>query len=99
MLKTVYHPAAEAELIKAARVYNKKVPGLGEDLLDEIDRAVAVIQEDPTRWRCVDEDFRRYLVKRFPDALIYRFGETTIRILAVKHHKRHPDYWKRRKSS
>ena len=96
MFSVIYHPRAERELIKAARLYNKKVPGLGADLLEEVDRAVAAILQEPTRWRMFEKDFRRYVVKRFRYSIIYRIRGDEIRVLAVAHHSRDPDFWKHR---
>jgi toxin ParE1/3/4 len=95
-MKIVYHPEAEAEVIEAAQFYNGRVPGLGVDFLDTMDAAVGQIAEAPERWRIVSGDVRRYLLPRFPFALIYRVNSGHLRILAVKHHSRQPDYWKER---
>jgi plasmid stabilization system protein ParE len=97
MLTVVYHPEAEAEVIAAGRHYNERLPGLGADLLDEVNQAVAAILKTPTRWRIIDEDVRRYSTKRFPYTIFYRVEPARIRILAVAHHRRHPNYWKDRK--
>lgn len=54
MLEVIYHTEAQAELIEAAKFYNDRVPGLGADLLREIDRAVARIfkhRRDGALWR------------------------------------------------
>jgi toxin ParE1/3/4 len=96
MLKVVYHPEAEAELIEAARYYEQKVTGLGADFLDEVDRGVQLILRAPFRWRVIEEDIRRYCIRRFPYGVIYRMDSQMIRILALKHHSRQPGYWKYR---
>ncbi len=43
-MRVAYHPEAEAELIAAARFYEKRVANLGGRFLDAADRAIAVIQ-------------------------------------------------------
>ena len=96
MLRVVYHPEAGAEVTAAGQYFNNRVPGLGADLLEEINQAVAAIVKTPTRWRIIDEDIRRYSIKRFPYTIFYRVEPVRIRILAVAHHRRHPDYWKHR---
>ncbi len=40
-MKLIYHTAAEAELIAAARFYEQKVSGLGTQFLDEFEQSVA----------------------------------------------------------
>jgi plasmid stabilization system protein ParE len=95
-MRLIYHPDAEAELIEAIHYYERRVPGLGGQFLDQVDCAVRVIQEAPERWRVVEGDIRHYLMPRFPYAIYYRLHSEDIRILAIKHHSRHPDYWRYR---
>jgi plasmid stabilization system protein ParE len=95
-MKIVYHPDAEEELLEAVRFYRQRVPGLGERFLREFGAAISEIQAEPDRWAAVEGDIRRYLMRRFPYAIYYRHEEDCLRILVVKHHSRHPDYWKYR---
>ena len=44
----------------------------------------------------VDTGIRRCLMRRFPYGIYCRVEADEIRILVVKHHSRHPDYWKER---
>jgi plasmid stabilization system protein ParE len=97
-MRLIHHPDAETELIEAARHYEQKVPGLGTEFLDAADRAVAVILAAPEQWRAIEADVRRYLLPRFPFAIYYRVLPDHVRILAFKHHSRHPDYWRSRLS-
>jgi toxin ParE1/3/4 len=97
MLAVIHHPEAQTELIAAAKFYNERVPGLGEDFLEEVDRAVEQILLTPRRWRALEEDIRRYYIKRFPYSIIFRVERNKLRILAFKHNRRNPDYWKHRK--
>jgi hypothetical protein len=57
---------------------------------------VRIIQEAPERWNVIEADVRRYLMPRFPYAIYYRIYPDHLRILAFKHHSRHPDYWRDR---
>ena len=75
-MNLIYHPAAEAEVVSAAKFYEDKVNGLGTQFLDEFDRGIAVIMEAPTRWRIVKNDRRRYLLPRSPTAFITGLPET-----------------------
>ena len=95
-MRLIYHPEAEKELIAAARFYEDRVPTLGGQFLDAIDQAVAAILKDPQRWRLVADEIRRCMVARFPYAIYYRILPDELRILAIKHHRRHPDYWQHR---
>lgn len=95
-MRVTYHPHAEAELIEAAQYYESRVEGLGKSFLAESDQSVSFIHEAPQRWRIVEADVRRYLMPHFPFAIYYRASEDHVRILAFKHHSRHPDYWRYR---
>jgi plasmid stabilization system protein ParE len=65
-MRVIYHPAAETDLIESVRFYEQRVPGLGKEFIEAIDRAIAAIGEDPQR--------------------------DHLRILTIKHHRRHPNY-------
>jgi plasmid stabilization system protein ParE len=95
-MRLSYHPDAEAELVEAARFYERKVPGLGTRFRAEFDSAAARILEAPDRWRILEKDIRRFVMRRFPYSILYRVEGEVVRILVVKHHSRHPDYWKGR---
>jgi toxin ParE1/3/4 len=95
-MRLTYHPDAEAELIEAAEFYERRISTLGRQFLDAADRAVGLIQEAPDRWKIIESDIRSYLLPRFPFAIHYRVMSDHIRILAFKHHSRHPDYWRYR---
>lgn len=95
-MRLIYHPDAEAELVAAARFYQQQVPGLGAEFLAAIDGAIGVIQDVLDRWKIVEKGVRRYLVSRFPYGIYYRMLPGEVRILAFKHHSRHPGYWRGR---
>lgn len=97
-MRLIYHPDAEAELTEAAQFYEQRVPTLGVQFLDAADRAVRSIQEAPQRWPIIEADVRHYQMARFPYVIYYRILPDHLRILAVKHHSRHPDYWRHRLS-
>jgi toxin ParE1/3/4 len=96
-MRVVQHPEAAAELIEAAKVYELKVPLLGAQFLDAVDEAVSVVLASPERWRIIEDEVRRYLMPRFPYAIYYRVLRDQVRILAFKHHSRHPNYWQNRR--
>lgn len=95
-MRVIYHPDAEAELHEAARFYNDRVRGLGEAFLQAFEVAIADIEKQPQWWPIVEGDIRYRTLKRFPYAVYYRVLNDELRILVVKHHKRHPDYWRYR---
>ena len=97
-MRLIYHPDAETELIEAAQYYEHRVATLGVQFLDAADQAVSIILDAPERWRIIERDVRSYLMPRFPYAIYYRALSDQVRVLAFKHHSRHPDYWRYRVS-
>lgn len=91
------HPAAYKELDEARLWYENHASGLGNEFVDEIDRAVVAIQRAPKAWPVYSEGVRRFLVHRFPFALLYRYNDFKIQIIAIAHQRRKPGYWKDRK--
>jgi len=94
-MRLIYHPHARAELVEAVTYYEDRLPGLGARLRDDANQAAIGILKWQLRWRIIEGEVRRALMARFPFA-IYRVFPDHIQILAFKHHKRHPDYWRYR---
>ena len=97
-MRLIHHPDAEAELNEAAQFYERRVPTLGAQFLEAVDDAVCVIRAAPERWCVLEADVRQYLMARFPYTIYYRVYPGHLHILAFKHHSRHPDYWRYRRS-
>jgi len=97
-MRLIYHPHARAELVAAATYYENRVSSLGTQFRDEANQTASRILQTPRRWRIIEADIRRALMARFPFAFYYRVLPDHVQILAVKHHKRHPDYWRYRLS-
>ncbi|HIJ82552.1 MAG TPA: type II toxin-antitoxin system RelE/ParE family toxin, partial [Desulfuromonadales bacterium] len=70
--------------------------GLGQALIDELEKSVSEILEYPEAFELVSKNLRRKVLRRFPYGLIYAIGSDRIRILAIAHHKRRPEYWRYR---
>ena len=57
---------AQYELDDAFLWYEEQMPGLGRDLLDEVDRSIHRVARWPLAGKEISTDVRRCLVKRFP---------------------------------
>ncbi len=90
------HPDADAEVSEAARYYESCEPGLGSDLLGEVERAFDQILKTPEACRKIGRRVRRKSLWRFPYNLIYAVYPERIRIVAFAHQKRRPFYWRKR---
>lgn len=58
-------PALE-ELTEAAEFYDKRVPGLGADFINEVDRAIDLVLEFPEAWGKLSDNHRHCNLRRFP---------------------------------
>ena len=97
MRRIVFHPDADRELEQAQAWYEERVAGLGRMFFSEIESAIHTIQDSPDTWPKYMAGARRFLVHRFPFAIIYRHYDHAIQVIAVMHLKRRPGYWTPRK--
>ncbi len=91
-----FHPAARRELLRAAAWYRERSETAAVGFDAEINHAVARIQEGPERYAVTKTNRRRFVLIKYPYAIVYRIRENEIEIIAVAHHRRRPEYWKNR---
>ena len=67
------------EASDAAAYHEVDVPGLGDDFLAELDRAIVAIEEQPETWprlgRVRRRTVRRFLLSSFPYSVVYLLNE------------------------
>jgi plasmid stabilization system protein ParE len=73
---------ASDELAEAVHYYNEQRPGLGNELLSELDSTLATMEAFPSAWPVIRNDVRRALLARFPYAVLYRANESEITVAA-----------------
>jgi toxin ParE1/3/4 len=93
MKSVIFHPLAEQELLDAVSYYEQQEAGLGLDYLGEVEHAVNFLVRYPEAGGKVRGTVRRLTFPKFPYSLLYRVVEEQIRVLALAHHKRKPQYW------
>jgi toxin ParE2 len=92
----VFDAAAREELVEAIAWYDQHGEKLGQDFLLEVKRAVGRMRDYPNAWAKLSARSRRCRLARFPYGVIYQPTAGEIRILAIAHLHRQPDYWKER---
>jgi toxin ParE1/3/4 len=92
----VFHPEAIAEAHAAIDWYRERNARAAEAFLAELDRGIAEIAAAPARWLEFRYGTRRFLLRRFPFAIIYRETSEAVQIIAVAHARRKPGYWNER---
>jgi plasmid stabilization system protein ParE len=94
-MRVSHHKLAREELMAAAVYYQQQEEGLA-CFRDAYKAAVAEVEANPKAYRILIDDMHRFLVDRFPYALIYRVRQDEIQIVAVPHLKWKPFYWAER---
>jgi toxin ParE1/3/4 len=93
----VRSPAVE-DVVNAAAWYEAHAPGLGEELIDEILRALYRARDNPELFHVVrrDGNVRRVLTNRFPYRIFFSVVGETLYVHAVLHGARHDRRWTER---
>jgi toxin ParE1/3/4 len=90
------HPAALEEFKSALTWYLERSESSAGRFVAEVDRAIDFVIKSPGRWPSGEHATRKFVLQRFPFAIIYREKETVVQVLAVAHGHRRPGYWKNR---
>lgn len=92
-----FHRLAAAELFQAERWYRARAARAADQFVLQIESTLARIAENPESLPDISRGYRRCPVRRFPYQLIFRIiDRSTVRIFAVAHSRRRPEYWRRR---
>ena len=91
-------PEALAEVGEAVRWYDHRRPGLGQDLLAELEAVLSRVGDAPTSFPRLQDiphelEVRRSLLSRFPYGVVFTVLADSVRVVAFAHLKREPGYW------
>jgi len=89
-----FHEEASAEYESAFEWYLERSELVASKFASELNRAIDRIAEAPQRWPRNVHSTRKFLLRRFPYAVVYRELPFVIQVLAVAHGQRRPGYWK-----
>jgi hypothetical protein len=70
--------------------------GSGGRLIEEVDRIVQLLIENPALGARVDADLRHFALRRFPFSVVYAVTAEALYIVAIAHSSREPAYWQYR---
>jgi toxin ParE2 len=87
---------AGEEFSEAAGFYAGQRPGLGLRFVEAVERAFERVAAAPLAGAPLGGPYRRRLVVGFPYAVIYREDRSPVRVVAVAHLHRRPEYWRGR---
>ena len=90
--------AAQQDIATAKQWYvDRLVPDLDLRFLQELERIFTQIESFPAGFPVVYKDVRKASLHRFPYSVFYHRRGDNLYILAVVHHARHPNVWKKRR--
>jgi toxin ParE1/3/4 len=97
-VKSTIVPLALAELREAAAFYSERAGAdLGLAFVAEFERVVKMIQQNPLAGTALRANRLVYPLRRFPYSVMYYLAkDAELRIIAVAHQRRRPNYWAKR---
>lgn len=90
-MRLVYLPEAREDLLDAVTFYHEREEGLAADFYQEFEQAEREIIEWPELWSQFEGNYRRKIINRFPNSIIYhQIGEELWEVVAVVPQKGDP---------
>ena len=92
MMNWSFLAPARDELEEAARFYDRRRAGLGDEFVEEVERTIKRILDHPKAWHSLSPRTRRCRTRRFAYGVVYQIRGDEILIVAIMHLKRRPGY-------
>ncbi len=86
-------PEARLELLAAREWYESQAPGLGTRFGQAVETAITSALHAPYGYPCIEAEFRRVLLRKFPYILIYHAKPDELTIIALHHQRKKPMPW------
>ena len=88
--KLIVKRLAEHDITEAVAWYYTRAPHLAEQFIEEIDKAILVLEKNPEHYQKRYYEVRILFIESFPFGIYYTIENNTIYIQAVLHTKRNP---------
>ena len=94
MSRIVYHVSARVDVLEIVEFYEGvEGPELADRFTKELEDFIKHISERPKSYREIRRGIRKASLLRFPHHVLFTVvDEETMKILAVRHDRRHPDF-------
>ena len=94
--KVEFHEDAALEYEAAFEWYLERSILAASKFAEALNRGIDMIVEAPQRWPTGSNGTRRFLLQKFPFAIVYRELPAIIQMVAIAHTRRKPGYWRER---
>jgi plasmid stabilization system protein ParE len=85
------HPKVYSDVSQIMEYYERvATPELADEFYRELRYFIGKAVEAPQAFAIREHDVRRVNLRRFPYHFLFRLTATSVRILAIRHHGRHP---------
>ena len=89
-MRLVLHPKVQSDVFRIMEYYEQvSTPELADEFYRELKRFIVKATEEPESYAIRERDIRRVSLPRFPYHFLFRIVGDSVRILVVRHHKRH----------
>ena len=91
-MRVTYNALVQKDVNGILKRYDGISVKLGDKFWSELTSKIEATAQDPGRSHPVASDLRRVNLASFPYHFLFRMLPGRIRIIVVRHHKRHPRY-------
>jgi plasmid stabilization system protein ParE len=97
-MRLVLHPKVYGDIDTIMQRYEREAsPQLASDFYAELRQLMVEAAKRPKSFAIRERDLRRVNLERFPYHFLFRIIGDAVRILVVRHHRRHPSLGARRR--
>jgi plasmid stabilization system protein ParE len=96
-VEITFHPLVKRDIIEALSYYHEISAALGGEFDHEVRFVLSQLIGSPLRFHLVDQGVRRANLRRFPYHILYEVQAEKLRVMHIRHNRRHPDYGMGRK--
>lgn len=97
-MRLILHPKVYSDIDKIMEYYEQAAtPELANEFYAELRHFIEEAAERPETFSIRQRDIRRVNLQRFPYHFLFRITGDSVRILVVRHHRRHPAFGIRRR--
>ena len=90
-MRLVLHPKVYSDIDRIMDYYERvATPQLADEFYAELRSLMVAAAAKPESFSIREGDIRRVNLHRFPYHFLFRMVEDVVRILVVRHHRRHP---------